>query len=67
VEITALVCTTNARILEVPIYDSPRTYDQVKKIGDRDGLMALAYIIYYNLVSPCFAMGKRFIRDANRF
>ena len=52
VEITALVSRTNVRIYEVPISYESRSYEEGKKIGLRDGIMALYYIAYYNLIAP---------------
>ena len=51
VEITALITKTKARIYEVPISYHGRTYDEGKKIKFIDGLAALWYIFYYNLVA----------------
>ncbi len=50
VEITAVVCKTGARIYEVPISYYGRTYEEGKKIGFKDGLQAIFYIFYYNLI-----------------
>jgi len=50
VEITALVSKTNARVYEVPISYYGRTYAEGKKIGLTDGLCAMWYILYYNLI-----------------
>jgi glycosyltransferase involved in cell wall biosynthesis len=65
VEITALICRTHARTYEVPISYYGRTYAEGKKIGMRDGVQALWYIFYYNLVAPYTRAGKRYIRAAN--
>lgn len=67
VEITALVSKTSARTYEVPISYYGRTYHEGKKIGLRDGIMALYYIFYYNLLAPRFPAGRRYIRAANEF
>ena len=48
-EITAKLAKAHARIFETPIDYVPRPYDQGKKIGWRDGLAALWYILKYNL------------------
>ena len=50
-EITAKVARTGARIYEVGISYSGRSYEEGKKIGWRDGLQAVACIIRY---SPVF-------------
>ena len=52
VEISALVSKTRARTYEVPISYYGRTYEEGKKIGVKDGLHALWYILYYNLIAP---------------
>ncbi len=48
-EITAKLAKAKARIVETPIHYVPRPYDQGKKIGWRDGVAALWYILKYNL------------------
>lgn len=65
VEITALVCRTLARTYEVPISYYGRTYEEGKKIGMRDGLEALWFIFYYNVVAPRTKAGKTYIRMVN--
>ena len=67
VEITAMVCKTRARTYEVPISYYGRTYEEGKKIGLMDGVKALYYIVYYNLVRPWLPAGRAYIREANRF
>jgi glycosyltransferase involved in cell wall biosynthesis len=49
VELTARLAQAKARIWEIPITYSGRTYAEGKKIGWRDGLAALWYILRYNL------------------
>ncbi len=49
-EVTARLAQANARIFEVAISYSGRTYDEGKKIGWRDGVAAIRHILYYNLV-----------------
>lgn len=65
VEITALVCRTHARTYEVPISYYGRTYEEGKKIGMKDGIQALWYIFYYNLVTPYTRAGRNYVRAAN--
>jgi len=48
-EITARLARANARIFEVPISYSGRTYAEGKKIGWRDGIAAFWHITKYNL------------------
>ena len=52
VEITARLAQAGARIWELPITYSGRTYAEGKKITWRDGLAALWHIIRYNLFAP---------------
>lgn len=67
VEITAMICQTEARTYEVPISYHGRTYAEGKKIGFRDGVAAIWYILYYNLVQPRLASGRQYIREVNGF
>jgi glycosyltransferase involved in cell wall biosynthesis len=67
VEITALVCKTKARSYEVPISYYGRGYEEGKKIGLRDGLMAAWYILYYNLIKPWQKSGRGYIAAVNRY
>jgi glycosyltransferase involved in cell wall biosynthesis len=48
-EITARLAQANARIFEVPIGYSGRTYAEGKKIGWRDGVAAVWHIIKFNV------------------
>jgi glycosyltransferase involved in cell wall biosynthesis len=52
VEITARLAQARARIWEMPISYSGRTYAEGKKITWRDGLAALIHILRYNLLPP---------------
>lgn len=49
VEVVAKVAKLKCRVYEVPISYYGRSYEEGKKIGYKDGLMALYYIIKYNL------------------
>ncbi|MGE3467328.1 MAG: glycosyltransferase family 2 protein [Pyrinomonadaceae bacterium] len=49
VEVTAKIAKLNCSIYEVPISYYGRTYEEGKKIGTRDGIAALFYIIRYNV------------------
>ena len=51
-EVTARLSQARARIWEVSISYSGRTYAEGKKIGWRDGLAAIAHIIRFNLFPP---------------
>ena len=52
VEITARLAQARARIWEIPISYSGRTYAEGKKITWRDGVAALMHILRYNLFVP---------------
>lgn len=52
VEVTAKIAKLNCKIYEVPISYYGRTYEEGKKIGMKDGLWAIFYILYYNLAVP---------------
>jgi len=49
VEVVAKVAKLKCRVYEVPISYYGRSYEEGKKIGTRDGIMALWYIIKYNI------------------
>jgi glycosyltransferase involved in cell wall biosynthesis len=51
-ELTARLSQARARIWEVPISYSGRTYEEGKKIGWRDGVAALYHILRFNLFPP---------------
>ncbi|HXI34023.1 MAG TPA: glycosyltransferase family 2 protein [Gemmatimonadales bacterium] len=52
VELTARLAQARARIWELPISYSGRTYEEGKKITWRDGVAALLHIIRFNLFPP---------------
>jgi glycosyltransferase involved in cell wall biosynthesis len=51
-ELTARLAQARARVWEVSISYSGRTYAEGKKIGWRDGLAAIGHILRFNLVRP---------------
>jgi len=59
VEITAQLAQAHARIWELPISYSGRTYAEGKKITWRDGVAALFHILRYNLFVPRNSNGWR--------
>ena len=67
VEITALITKTCARLYEVPISYYGRTYEEGKKISARDGLAAIWYILFDNLIVPYTPACRRYVREANAF
>jgi glycosyltransferase involved in cell wall biosynthesis len=49
IEVTAYLGKKNARVVEVPVSYAGRSYSEGKKIGFKDGLMAIGYICKFNL------------------
>ncbi|HEY59463.1 MAG TPA: glycosyltransferase family 2 protein [Anaerolineae bacterium] len=49
IEVTAKLAKLKCRVYEVPISYYGRTYEEGKKIGLSDGLLAIYYIVKYNL------------------
>ena len=66
VELTALICRTKARTYEVPISYYGRTFEEGKKIRYRDGVSAVYYILYYNLIAPWFPSVRRYVATVNQ-
>lgn len=61
IEVIAKIAKLKCRIYEVPISYYGRSYEEGKKIGLMDGLMALLYIFKYNLLTTKKAsFNKRF-------
>ena len=59
VELTARLSQAGARIWEMPISYSGRTYAEGKKITWRDGLAALFHILRYNIFPPAGEWRRR--------
>lgn len=53
-EITAKIAKKRCKIYEVPISYYPRTYNEGKKIGVKDGFRAIYCILKYNLFDPSY-------------
>jgi hypothetical protein len=51
-ELTARLAQARARIWEMPIDYSGRTYEEGKKITWRDGMAAFIHILHFNLFPP---------------
>jgi len=51
-ELTARLARARARIYELPISYSGRTYAEGKKIGWKDGAAAIWHILHFNLLRP---------------
>jgi glycosyltransferase involved in cell wall biosynthesis len=58
-EITARLAQAKARIWELPISYSGRTYEEGKKIGWKDGVAAFWHILRFNLFPPRPRRGAR--------
>lgn len=66
VEITALASQIKGiRIYEVPISYYGRTYEEGKKIGLTDGIHAIWYILYYNIIGRRLPSGRRYLSSAH--
>jgi glycosyltransferase involved in cell wall biosynthesis len=66
IEVTAKVAKLKCAIYEVPISYSGRTYEQGKKIGWKDGVAALWYIVKFNLFCSLKASYQTIPGDAVR-
>ncbi|HEX3928976.1 MAG TPA: glycosyltransferase family 2 protein [Gemmatimonadales bacterium] len=62
-EITARLAQAQARIWELPISYSGRTYEEGKKIGWKDGLAAFWHILRFNLLPPRNRVVRQHPRD----
>ncbi|MGH7532541.1 MAG: glycosyltransferase family 2 protein, partial [Gemmatimonadales bacterium] len=51
-EITARLAQAKARVWEIPVSYSGRTYAEGKKISWKDGVAAVFHIVRYNLFPP---------------
>lgn len=51
-EVTARLAQARARVWEIPISYSGRTYEEGKKIGWKDGVAAFFHILRFNLFPP---------------
>jgi glycosyltransferase involved in cell wall biosynthesis len=67
VEITAMVAKAGARMYEVPISYYGRTYEEGKKIGYIDGVHALGYVFYYNVLSPLEPARRQYLRSIRQW
>jgi glycosyltransferase involved in cell wall biosynthesis len=57
-EVTARLAQARARIWEVPISYSGRTYEEGKKIGWKDGVAAFGHIVRFNLFPPSRSVAR---------
>ncbi len=67
VEITAMVSKTKARTYEVPISYYGRSYEEGKKIGVRDGIAALWYIVFYNTLAMINPRRRAYVRTIDEW
>jgi glycosyltransferase involved in cell wall biosynthesis len=67
IEVTAKLAKLGCRIYETPISYYGRTYEEGKKIGYRDGLAALWFIVRYNLFCSLQASYREIPRLADSF
>jgi glycosyltransferase involved in cell wall biosynthesis len=51
IEVTAKIAKLKCAVYEVPISYYGRTYEEGKKIGTKDGIAALWYLVKYNLLT----------------
>lgn len=65
-EVTAKVSRLGARIYEVPISYSGRTYAEGKKISWKDGVSALWAILRYNLIDDMGSAGDKTLKRVSR-
>jgi glycosyltransferase involved in cell wall biosynthesis len=63
IELTASIARLGLRIREVPISYHGRTYEEGKKIGVRDGIAALWYIVYFNTLEPLSQRRQRYFSE----
>ena len=63
-EITARLAQARARIWELPISYSGRTYEEGKKIGWKDGIAAFWHIFKFNVFPPSNSAVRRMDRDS---
>src|SRR5262249_49989104 len=67
IEFVAKCKKIGARMYEVPISYYGRTYEEGKKIGLRDGLDALWYLIKFNILTGSEQSFRRSFREANQY
>jgi glycosyltransferase involved in cell wall biosynthesis len=64
IEITAMIARTPARLIETPIHYCARSFHEGKKIRFVDGLWAVYYLGYYNLICPWRKASRDYFRRA---
>lgn len=64
IEVTAMLARTPARLIETPVSYSARSFREGKKIRFVDGLWAVYYLVYYNLLAPWRTTSRAYFRQA---
>jgi glycosyltransferase involved in cell wall biosynthesis len=64
IEITAMLARTPARLIETPVSYSARSFCEGKKIRFVDGVWAIYYLGYYNLIAPWRRASRAYLRRA---
>lgn len=69
IELAMKLAKRRARVFEVPIRYLPRTYREGKKIGPKDGLLALGALVHFSLVDDIYqndAYGSQILNQLER-
>ena len=66
IELTASIARLGVRVYEVPISYYGRTYEEGKKIGVRDGIAALWYILYFNTLEPMSRRRQKYFSEVRK-
>jgi glycosyltransferase involved in cell wall biosynthesis len=66
IEITAMLARTPARLIETPVTYSARSFREGKKIRFIDGLWAVYYLAFYNLIAPWLKNRRAYFQFARR-
>lgn len=64
IEVTAMLARTPARLVETPVSYSARSFREGKKIRFVDGVWAVYYLGYYNLLAPWRKESREYFRTA---
>lgn len=64
IEVTAMLARTPARLVETPVSYSARSFREGKKIRFVDGLWAVYYLGYFNLIAPWLQTSRTYFRQA---
>lgn len=64
IEVTAMLARTPARLVETPVSYSARSFREGKKIRFVDGVWAVYYLAYYNLIAPWRRTSRAYFKQA---